>query len=43
VQQSSREDLRRGDELLEKGDLDGQRVWTRILKAAERLLAIAIC
>ena len=26
------------DAMLEKGDLDGQRVWLRILKATEALL-----
>jgi hypothetical protein len=29
----------RADELLENGDLDGQRVWIRIMKAVEALLA----
>ena len=29
----------RADELPEKGDLDGQRVWIRIMKAVEVLLA----
>ncbi len=28
----------RADAMLEKGDLDGQRVWLRILKAVEELL-----
>jgi len=27
-----------GDEMLEKGDLDGQAVWKRILKAIDELL-----
>ncbi|MCH7888322.1 MAG: hypothetical protein IIA00_03485 [Proteobacteria bacterium] len=29
----------KADAMLEKGDLDGQRVWLRILKAVEELLA----
>lgn len=28
----------RADELLDKGDADGQRVWLRIVKAVEELL-----
>ncbi len=28
----------RADAMLDKGDLDGQRVWMRILKATEELL-----
>ncbi len=28
----------RADELLETGDLDGQAVWKRILKAVDELL-----
>ena len=28
----------RGDEFLDKGDLDGQRVWLRILRAVNVLL-----
>ena len=29
----------RADEMLEKGDLDGQAAWKRILKAVDELLA----
>ncbi len=29
----------RADELLEAGDLDGGTVWTRILRAVEKLLS----
>ncbi len=29
----------RADELLEKGDLDGQRIWIRIVNAVEEFLA----
>ena len=29
----------RADELLDQGDLGGERVWLRILKAVEELLA----
>lgn len=29
----------RADKLLDQGDLDGERVWLRILKAVEELLA----
>ena len=29
----------RADEMLEKGDLDGKRVWLRIMKAVDEMLA----
>ncbi len=32
------EAAQRADAMLEKGDLDGERVWLRILKATEELL-----
>ena len=31
----------KGDEFLDKGDLDGAAVWRRILKAVEELQAMA--
>lgn len=32
-------EAQRADELLEAGDLDGERVWLRILKSVEEFLA----
>ena len=34
---ASNEAAKRADELLETGDLDGQAVWLRIIKAIEEL------
>ena len=31
--------MRRADELMETGDMDGRAVWLRIVKAVEELLA----
>lgn len=32
----------RSDELLAQGDLDGQRVWIRIMKAVDELLSVDV-